>query len=89
MKRTLILRVNTPGLLKEYSEIDKIFLPGVTGDMTILPNHSALISPLKKGVIEAFTSGDKSINIDVEHGLVVVDQDRVEVFMENRYDSSS
>lgn len=36
-------------------DVVSVTLPGIEGEMTILPEHSALISPLQKGVITVRT----------------------------------
>jgi len=43
-----ISRVNGPVF---EGEVASVSVPGVDGDMTILANHEALISPLRTGVV--------------------------------------
>lgn len=39
--------------------VNSLTLPGANGELTILPNHLAIITPLKKGVISATISNDE------------------------------
>ena len=52
-------------------EAVSVTVPGVEGEMTILPEHTALISPLKKGVITVHkTDGEEFF--DIEQGTLEV-----------------
>jgi len=56
-----------------------VTVPGVEGEMTILPEHTALVSPLKKGVItvqkedgEEFFEVKKGGTLEVSNNQVTV-----------------
>lgn len=42
-------------------DVISVSVPGVEGEMTILAHHTALISPLKKGIIKVVTQADTQI----------------------------
>jgi F-type H+-transporting ATPase subunit epsilon len=47
--RHLRLRVITPGQLLVDAEVDEVALPGLEGELGILPGHRPLITALGKG----------------------------------------
>lgn len=57
-----------------------VTVPGVEGEMTVLPHHEALISPLKKGVITVKTAeGEKFF--EIEQGTLEVSDNQATVLM--------
>ena len=55
-----------------------VTLPGEKGQFTVLDHHASLISTLVKGVI-SFTSAEGKRDIEIEEGLVDVDNNIVSV----------
>ncbi|MDE6074526.1 MAG: hypothetical protein K2J42_02200 [Muribaculaceae bacterium] len=55
-----------------------VTLPGEKGLFTVLDHHASLISTLVKGVI-SFTTPEGSRDIDIEEGIVDVDNNVVSV----------
>lgn len=58
-----------------------VTVPGVEGEMTILPHHEALISPLKKGVITVKAEGGKEEFFEIEKGTLEVSGNQATVLM--------
>ncbi len=57
-----------------------VTVPGAEGEMTILPEHSALITPLRAGVVTVRTSaGDETVQI--ERGICEVSKNQVTVLL--------
>lgn len=56
--------------------VNSVTLPGEEGEITILPNHIPLITPLKLGVITARQNG-KEFLLTISYGMVEVQPDRV------------
>lgn len=57
-----------------------VTVPGVEGEMTILPEHSALLSPLKAGTVTVRTTvGEESFSI--ERGVCEVGNNAVTVLL--------
>jgi F-type H+-transporting ATPase subunit epsilon len=62
-------------------EAISVTVPGVEGEMTILPHHEAIISPLKKGVITVRSAGGKEEFFDIEKGILEVSGNQATVLM--------
>lgn len=54
---------------------------GALGDLTILPHHGALVTPLKKGELKVVDSEGKEIRIRVESGILEVAHNEVTVIL--------
>lgn len=78
MAGTFTLRVVSPegNVLKEEAEF--VVLPGVTGEIGILPNHAPLITAMEIGVIR-YTVNGKIKNISTSGGFVEVADNKVTV----------
>jgi len=50
-------------------EVQSITIPAEQGELTILPNHVPVITPLKKGVISALTLKEKKY-IECQSGIL-------------------
>ncbi len=57
-KEKIKLKIATTERVVLEGEIDQITLPTQSGEITILPNHVPLISPIRPGVIEAKQNGE-------------------------------
>jgi F-type H+-transporting ATPase subunit epsilon len=53
-------------------EVSSVTVPGIAGEMTLLPQHTPLISPLKKGVITYTASDASKISIEIESGTLEI-----------------
>lgn len=78
MAGTFTLRVVSPegNVLKEEAEF--VVLPGVTGEIGILPNHAPLITAMDVGVIR-YTIGGTTKKIATSGGFVEVAENKVTV----------
>ena len=81
MADTLQLDIITPerGLLSEA--VDAVTLPGLGGELGILPGHTPLISQLQTGVL-SYTQGQTTRRLHVSGGFVEVSGERVAVLAE-------
>ena len=81
MADRLQLDIITPerGLLSEA--VDAVTLPGLGGELGILPGHTPLISQLQTGVL-AYTQGPTTKRLLVSGGFVEVSNDHVAVLAE-------
>lgn len=59
-------------------EVDMIIVPGVLGEMGILPNHAPLLSSLRLGIIKVRTQG-KEEDFTVSGGVIEVQPDLVTI----------
>ncbi|HEX7175157.1 MAG TPA: F0F1 ATP synthase subunit epsilon [Pyrinomonadaceae bacterium] len=74
----LQLDVITPERLLVSESVDSVNLPGVGGELGILPGHTPLISQLQTGVLSYAQSGTTR-RLLVSGGFVEVNADRVSV----------
>ena len=58
--------------------VDSVLLPGMEGEMGILPQHAPLVSTLKPGELH-YTVGGKTYELAIGEGLVEVTQTHVRV----------
>ena len=61
--------------------VDSVTVPGMNGELGILPGHTPLISQLQTGVL-SFTKGGATERLHVSGGFVEVNADRVSVLAE-------
>ena len=81
MADRLQLDIITPerGILSEA--VDAVTLPGLGGELGILPGHTPLISQLQTGVL-SYTQGQTTRRLHVSGGFVEVSSERVAVLAE-------
>ena len=58
-------------------EVSLITLPGIKGELTVLPNHLPLITSLTKGKIKVKEPSGKELFFEIEKGLLEVQPDEV------------
>lgn len=78
MAEKINLEVITPEKLVLREVVDEVIVPGLEGELGILPNHTPLISQLKTGVL-SYKSGNDKVQMHVSGGFVEVLSDRVSV----------
>lgn len=78
MADKLNLEVITPERLVLRESVDEVVVPGLDGELGILPEHTALISQLKTGVL-TYKQGSASRQLHVSGGFVEVQADSVAV----------
>ncbi len=62
-------------------EVISVTVPGIDGEMTILANHSALISPLKAGTIKIKKSDESTEEIETEQGTLEISQNHATILI--------
>ncbi len=62
-------------------EVLFVTVPGASGDMTILANHTALISPLKKGVVHYRQEDGTDARIEIVSGTLEISQNHATVLI--------
>jgi F-type H+-transporting ATPase subunit epsilon len=75
------LEVVTPERRVLAEPVEMVTVPGLNGELGILPGHTPLISQLKTGVLTYFQEGRNS-QLHVSGGFVEVRDDRVAVLAE-------
>ena len=77
----LQLEVVTPERRVLSEAVDSVTIPGLGGELGILPGHTPLISQLQTGVL-SYTVGGKTLQLHVSGGFVEVKDDVVSVLAE-------
>ena len=77
----ITLEVVTPERRVLAETVDAVYVPGMNGELGILPGHTPLISQLQTGVLSYIKSGATE-RLHVSGGFVEVNQDRVTVLAE-------
>ena len=75
---SLQLDVITPERRLVSEEVDSVTLPGLGGELGILPGHTPLISQLQTGIL-AYVQGGATKRLLVSGGFAEVNADRVSV----------
>jgi F-type H+-transporting ATPase subunit epsilon len=77
----LKLEVVTPERRVLSESVDAVTLPGLGGELGILPGHTPLISQLQTGVL-SYTVGGKTLQLHVSGGFIEIKDDVVSVLAE-------
>jgi F-type H+-transporting ATPase subunit epsilon len=78
MSNQINLEVITPEKLVLRESVDELVLPGLTGEIGVLPDHEPLISQLKTGVL-SYRVGASLQKLHVSGGFAEVLGDKVSV----------
>ncbi|HKZ77568.1 MAG TPA: F0F1 ATP synthase subunit epsilon [Pyrinomonadaceae bacterium] len=81
MAQSLQLEVVTPERRVLSEAVDMVTVPGLGGELGILPGHAALISQLQTGVL-SYTKAGTTFQLHVSGGFIEVRDDRVSVLAE-------
>ena len=81
MADKLQLEVVTPQRRVVAESVDAVTVPGLGGELGILPGHTPLISQLQTGVL-SFSQGGAAHQLHVSGGFVEVKDDHVSVLAE-------
>jgi F-type H+-transporting ATPase subunit epsilon len=82
MPARIHLEVVTPERKVFEAEVDRVEVPGLNGELGILPGHTELISQLKPAGLLTYHIGDEHGEMSVSDGFVEVSPDRVVVLAE-------
>ena len=81
MAEKIQLEVVTPERRVLAEPVDMVTVPGLGGELGILPGHTPLISQLQTGVL-SYTQEGKSFALHVSGGFVELSDDHVSVLAE-------
>ena len=81
MAQQLQLEVITPERRVLSDQVDMVTVPGLNGELGILPGHTSLISQLKTGVL-SYVKASATSQLHVSGGFVEISDDRVTVLAE-------
>lgn len=74
----MLLEIVTPEGKAFSDDVSGVVLPGVLGEMGILPNHSALVSTLNAGELR-YTKDSKTFELAIGSGFAEITGDHVNV----------
>lgn len=78
MAEQIKLEVITPERRLISESVDEVRVPGLGGELGVLPGHTPLISQLGTGVL-SFTQNNSTRRLHVSGGFVEVNTDRISV----------
>ena len=78
---SLRLKVVTPRRLLVDEDVQMVSIPGLNGELGILPGHKPLLVAVGKGKL-SYLRGQSSKDISIQGGYVEILSDRVFVFTE-------
>lgn len=78
----MYLEIITPEEKVFEGEIESVQLPGTQGSFQLLNNHAPIVSTLKKGKLVLVDQNNESKEIDVNGGVVEVNNNKVIVLAE-------
>ncbi len=73
------LEVVTPERKVFEADVDQVQLPGLDGELGILPGHTELVSQLKPAGLLTYVANEERGDIAISDGFVEVTANRVEV----------
>lgn len=79
MAELIHLEVVTPERKVFEADVDRVEVPGLDGELGILPGHTELVSLLKAAGLLTYHIGDETGEMAISDGLVEVSADRVTV----------
>lgn len=79
------LTIISPEKSRSFKDVDKVFLPVVGGEVTVLNNHAPAIFAVHEGKISLEANGSVT-EIESTGGIVEVKKNRVTVITENKVD---
>lgn len=77
MPDRLHLEVVIPERKVFEADVDRVEVPGLDGELGILPGHTELISQLKPAGLLTYHIGDEKGEIAISEGFVEISEDRV------------
>jgi F-type H+-transporting ATPase subunit epsilon len=82
MADTIHLEIVTPEKMALDTDVDSVQIPGLDGELGILPGHTPLISQLKPAGLLTYVQGGTTSQLVISEGFVEVMPDRVKVLAE-------
>ena len=80
-KRNLVLTITRVDQPVFSGEVEYVTVPGIDGEMTLLAEHAALISPLKEGTIRYKAVGEETSEVVISMGTLEVSNNHATVLI--------
>ncbi len=68
----MVLNIITQDRIIYQGKVSAVTLPGEKGELTVLPNHIPLITPLTGGKIKVQDANQKELFFEIESGVLEV-----------------
>ncbi len=78
---SLQLKIVSPEKIEFDGNVERVVVPGTSGEFEILPNHAPIISTLEVGQI-VFHNSDGEHKLNISMGFVEVQKNEVNVCVE-------
>lgn len=75
------LEILTPKGLEFKDDVKQITLPTRMGQITVLDHHQPLISVLGSGVMDIVTTAGKSVQREIEGGIMEVTDSKAQILL--------
>jgi F-type H+-transporting ATPase subunit epsilon len=82
MADTIHLEIVTPEKMALETDVDSVQIPGLDGELGILPGHTPLISQLKPAGLLTYVQNGTTSQLVISEGFVEVMPNRVKVLAE-------
>lgn len=79
MAQTIHLEIVTPERKMLEADVDRVEVPGLDGELGILPGHTELLSQLKPAGLLTYHIGEEKHQIAISAGFVEVDPQHVTI----------
>ena len=74
----LTLKIIKPDKIYIEDEFDHIILPGVEGDIEILPSHAPYITQIRPGILVTYKGGEKT-EYAIHDGFVTLENNKITI----------
>jgi F-type H+-transporting ATPase subunit epsilon len=83
MPEKILLQVVTPERKVLEAEVDRVEIPGLDGELGVLPGHTELVSQLKPAGLLTYHIGDQKGEMAISDGFVEISPEKVVVLADN------
>lgn len=89
MTKTTALKIVSPEAAILETNVEMAIIPGVDGDLGILPDHSALVSSLRAGEIVLYNGGRVEQRLFVSGGFATINASSITILAEGAVNLAS
>jgi len=78
MNENLNLEIVTPERVLLETKVDYVTIPGIVGELGILPGHIPLLTNLQSGIL-SYKNGNEESKIAIHYGYAEICQDKITI----------
>lgn len=79
---TISVKVNSARKVNEFNEVERILLPGLTGEIEVLPDHMPLITELQQGDIRIFFKDGQDVDFLINRGYARITDNHIDLLLD-------